>query len=178
MFTLKRQVKDSQQRKAAGETQKLAPGELRAQSDVTQMDVPASMEVVFPDTNSIMTFDVKLKPEEGLYSTGKFTFTIVIPTDYPHSAPKVKCLTKVYHPNIDLDGNVCLNILRQDWKPVLTLSSVLYGLQLLFLEPNPEDPLNKSAAELMRRSPSAFRSNVLQSLRGGYVDGEYFPKAS
>jgi hypothetical protein len=39
----------------------------------------------------------------------------------------------VYHPNIDLEGNICLNILREDWKPVLSISSVVYGLQFLFL---------------------------------------------
>jgi len=52
-------------------------------------------------------------------------------------------IKKIYHPNIDLDGNICLNILREDWKPVLNINSILVGLQFLFLEPNPEDPLNK-----------------------------------
>jgi hypothetical protein len=46
---------------------------------------------------------------------------------------QVKCTTSLYHPNIDLEGNVCLNILREDWKPVLTIGSVIYGLQYLFL---------------------------------------------
>lgn len=41
--------------------------------------------------------------------------------------------TQVYHPNIDPEGNVCLNILREDWKPVLSISSVIYGLQFLFM---------------------------------------------
>lgn len=50
---------------------------------------------------------------------------------------------KIYHPNVDLEGNVCLNILREDWKPVLNLNSVMVGLQYLFLEPNADDPLNK-----------------------------------
>lgn len=40
---------------------------------------------------------------------------------------------QVYHPNIDLEGNVCLNILREDWKPVLSINSIIYGLQYLFL---------------------------------------------
>lgn len=44
---------------------------------------------------------------------------------------------------MDLEGNVCLNILREDWKPVLNLNSVMVGLQYLFLEPNADDPLNK-----------------------------------
>lgn len=42
-------------------------------------------------------------------------------------------LVQVFHPNIDLEGNVCLNILREDWKPVLSINSVIYGLQFLFL---------------------------------------------
>lgn len=43
------------------------------------------------------------------------------------------CVVQVYHPNIDLEGKICLNILREDWKPVLSISSVVYGLQFLFL---------------------------------------------
>lgn len=39
---------------------------------------------------------------------------------------------QVYHPNIDLEGNVCLNILREDWKPVLNINIIIYGLNLLF----------------------------------------------
>lgn len=52
-------------------------------------------------------------------------------------------ISQIYHPNVDLEGNVCLNILREDWKPVLNLNSVMVGLQYLFLEPNADDPLNK-----------------------------------
>ena len=52
-------------------------------------------------------------------------------------------MAQIYHPNVDLEGNVCLNILREDWKPVLNLNSVMVGLQYLFLEPNADDPLNK-----------------------------------
>ena len=56
---------------------------------------------------------------------------------------QVLCETTVFHPNIDMDGHVCLNILREDWKPVLTIQSVIMGLQFLMLEPNADDPLNK-----------------------------------
>jgi len=64
----------------------------------------------------------------------------------------------VYHPNIDLDGNVCLNILREDWKPVLTINAIVYGLQYLFLEPNPDDPLNKEAANELQVSPDILKT--------------------
>ena len=50
-----------------------------------------------------------------------------------HDLSTLLFIFQVYHPNIDLEGNVCLNILREDWKPVLTINSIVYGLQYLFL---------------------------------------------
>jgi hypothetical protein len=44
----------------------------------------------------------------------------------------VVSISQVYHPNIDLEGNVCLNILREDWKPVLSVNTIIYGLYHLF----------------------------------------------
>jgi hypothetical protein len=49
---------------------------------------------------------------QGFYRGGRFVFNFKVGQGYPHDAPKVKCETMVYHPNIDLEGNVCLNILR------------------------------------------------------------------
>ena len=89
---------------------------------------------------------------------------------------QVKCTTKVYHPNIDLEGNVCLNILREDWKPVLTINSIVYGLQFLFLEPNPEDPLNKTAAAELTSNRAGFEASVRKSMRGGQLNGVYFER--
>lgn len=66
----------------------------------------------------------------------------------PFCITQVKCRNKLYHPNIDLEGNVCLNILREEWKPVLNISSVIYGLLHLMEAPNPNDPLNKEAAKV------------------------------
>lgn len=79
----------------------------------------------------------------GYYQGATFKFTFKFKKSYPHDPPKVTCTQVVYHPNIDLEGNVCLNILREDWKPILNVQSIVIGLQFLFLEPNPDDPLNK-----------------------------------
>lgn len=176
MFRLQQQVKETQSKRETGASAHRA-GHIRVQKDVNELDIPPSIEVKFPKTDDLMHFNLSLSPEEGYYKTGTFSFTVAVPEDYPHKPPKVKCNTLIYHPNIDLDGNVCLNILRTDWKPVLTLSSVLYGLQLLFLEPNPDDPLNKEAAELLKRNKLEFQRNVSATLRGGYVAGVYFPSS-
>ncbi|SAM09531.1 hypothetical protein [Absidia glauca] len=106
----------------------------------------------------------------GFYKDGSFFFTFAINNNYPHEPPKVRCTQKIYHPNIDLEGNICLNILREDWKPVLSLHSVMVGLQYLFLEPNPDDPLNKEAAEDLRRNRHQFAANVVASMKGHSVN--------
>ena len=93
-------------------------------------------------------------------------FDCKVPKSYPHDPPKILCETQVFHPNIDMEGHVCLNILREDWKPVLTISSVIMGLQFLMLEPNADDPLNKQAAKLMIDYPSEFANKVSQTMSG------------
>jgi len=150
--------------------------ELRAQKDIAEMDVPHGCKVEFRDPNDIMNFNLAITPTDGLYERATFNFSINIPNTYPYDPPKVHCDTLVYHPNIDLEGHVCLNILRQDWMPVLSLGSVIFGLMTLFLEPNPDDPLNKEAATLMNDNRKLFVQNVNSSLRGGYVAGRQFQK--
>jgi len=118
------------------------------------------MKTHFPDIDDLLNFTLTIEPDEGepmpflhhdlhtsiilgvtltvgclvsgMYKTGSFNFTFAINQNFPHEPPKVKCTQKIYHPNIDLDGNVCLNILREDWKPVLNLNAVMVGLQVYF----------------------------------------------
>jgi len=149
---------------------------LRVFKDISEMDTMAGAELVFPDQDDLMHFNVKITPSEGLYRSATFLFNVEVPNNYPYDPPKVHCSTLVYHPNIDFEGHVCLNILRNEWMPVLSLGSVVYGLMTLFLEPNPDDPLNKEAATLMIEKPAQFERNVRTSLEGGYLLGKHFPR--
>jgi len=132
------------------------------------------MQTTFEDTANLLNFTLSITPDEGMYKGGTFKFSFNINTNYPHDPPKVKCIQKIYHPNVDLQGNVCLNILREDWKPVLNLNSVMVGLQYLFLEPNADDPLNSDAAEDLRTNKHLFESNVKTSMSGGTLKGEEY----
>lgn len=61
--------------------------------------------------------------------------------------PKVRFMTKIYHPNVDRLGRICLDILKDKWSPALQIRTVLISIQALMSAPNPDDPLNNEAAE-------------------------------
>jgi len=159
---------------AAKKKPKTSAAQIRVQKDLTELELPSTMKTNFPDPADLLNFTLTITPDDGMYKGGAFNFSFNINTNYPHDPPKVKCTQTIYHPNVDLEGNVCLNILREDWKPVLNLNSVMVGLQYLFLEPNADDPLNKEAAEEMRKDRARFTSNVRTSMRGGSVRGKEF----
>jgi ubiquitin-conjugating enzyme E2 M len=117
---------------------------------MSELDSGSAGHVTFPNPNDFTSFNLDVSPESGHWQGARFNFSLTIPDSYPHEPPKVHCNTKIYHPNIDLEGHVCLNILRKDWKPVLDINAVIYGIIYLFYDPNPDDPLNKDAAQLLR----------------------------
>lgn len=131
---------------------------------------------IFYEPNDPLKISLTIKPDKGYYNGGIFHFTCVISEDYPNAAPDFKCLEKIYHPNIDLEGHVCLNILRNDWKPTLTLQLIFAGILHLFLHPNPNDPLNTDAANNLAKFPEVFAHNVRTAMNGGYVGNERFSR--
>ncbi|KAI8895094.1 ubiquitin-conjugating enzyme/RWD-like protein [Globomyces pollinis-pini] len=178
--------KKKQEEGNAPKKAKTTAAQIRIQKDMSELDhLPSSIAMTFPDPNDVFNFNLTIKPDDGIrlkyliigfYKGGCYTFTVKINSNYPHEPPKVLGVGKVYHPNIDLEGNVCLNILREDWKPVLNLNSVLVGMQYLFLEPNADDPLNKEAAAVLRSDRRTFESNVKVSMKGGSVNGISYDK--
>ena len=116
------------------------------------------------------------KEDDSLWQGGIYDLVLDFKPEYPHEPPKATCLTPIYHPNIDFNGAVCLKILREDWKPVLGINIVILGLIYLFIDPNPEDPLNLEAAKLQRDNYEQFKETVKSTLRGQTVSGVDFPK--
>ena len=155
--------------------------DLRLQRDFTEIEsengLPNNIELEIPDPNNLREFNVMITPLEGLWRQATYKFNFEVSTGYPHTPPKVTCETKILHPNIELDtGKVCLNILRADWTPVLTLTNIFQSLLFLLYEPNPTDPLNRDAARLFHDDYKQFERKVKKSLEGGMIDGVRFPR--
>jgi len=89
-------------------------------------------------------------PPESPYQGGVFFLTIHFPTDYPFKPPKVAFTTRIYHPNINSNGSICLDILRSQWSPALTISKVLLSICSLLCDPNPDDPLVPEIARIFK----------------------------
>ncbi|TFK47384.1 hypothetical protein OE88DRAFT_1666129 [Heliocybe sulcata] len=91
-------------------------------------------------------------PEGSVYDGGVFIAEIHLAPDYPFMAPKVVFLTRIYHMNISDRGNVCIDILKHNWSPALSIFKVVLSLSSLLTDPNPKDPLVPSIASEYTRN--------------------------
>lgn len=97
----------------------------------------------------LYTWDATLiGPKDSPYEGGLFHLGLVFPTNYPFKPPKVYFKTKVFHPNINAQGGICLDILKDQWSPALSIAKVLLSISSLLTDANPKDPLVPDIAQL------------------------------
>ena len=101
-----------------------------------------------------------LGPQGSPYENGVFYLRIEFPNDYPFKPPKVTFITKIYHCNINTAGNICLDILKEQWSPALTISKVLLSICSLMDDQNPNDPLMLDIANLYIHNRDEFINNA------------------
>ena len=101
--------------------------------------------------NNFKLFLVSIEgPGDTPFEGGIFEADLMLPDDYPMSPPKILMKTKIWHPNIDRQGRICLDILKTNWTPALQIRAVLLSLQALLSAPDKDDFLNIDAAEMWK----------------------------
>lgn len=101
-------------------------------------------------------------PDDTAYEGFYFTIEIKIPDNYPIQPPSPRFITPIFHPNIRFkDGQICLNILKDEWTPVWTVQTMCTAIQQLLEDPAPDSPLNTLAANLLKANDLVgYRSMV------------------
>ncbi|XP_066249467.1 ubiquitin-conjugating enzyme E2 T-like [Euwallacea similis] len=120
---------------------------------------------VFSKNDNLSVLEAQiLGPPNTPYENGIFKLEIVIPEKYPFTPPSIKFLTKVYHPNIDDSGRICLDLMKMPptggWKPNIGIEALLIAIRMLLENPNPDDPLMGNIAEEFKQYNMEFCSKA------------------
>ena len=113
-----------------------------------------------------------LGPPDTPYEDGIFFVQFLVTEQYPLEPPKCRFLTRIYHPNIDLNGQLCLNILDKQWQPVWRLWDILLAIVCILQDPNPSDFSVAEVADLQRTNPRQFAAKA-RDWTGKYATGEW-----
>uniref|UniRef100_A0A8C9HS33 UBC core domain-containing protein n=3 Tax=Piliocolobus tephrosceles TaxID=591936 RepID=A0A8C9HS33_9PRIM len=110
---------------------KLKPFELVLQKELMDLDEIEGIELNQINENNLEEISVSITPREGYFINKTIKFVLKFKDTYPITPPKIVCITKIFHPNVDENGNVCLNVLKLDWTPAISLQMLILGLLIL-----------------------------------------------
>ena len=116
----------------------------------------------FPDGDNLFHWVATIVGGKGtIYDGLRYKLSLTFPSRYPYTAPTVKFTTPCYHPNVDEQGNICLDILKDKWSALYDVRTILLSIQSLLGEPNNDSPLNSEAADLWKNQ-TEYKQVLLQ----------------
>mgnify|MGYP001392434745 CR=1 FL=1 len=127
----------------------MSQGRIKAELKAIKLDPPSNCSAAPENDDDVFHWTATIiGPTGSVYEGGIFNLSIEFPPNYPFKPPKIRFITKIYHPNINMSGGICLDILKDQWSPALTISKVLISICSLLDDPNPDDPLVPEIADI------------------------------
>ena len=134
-----------------------------------QKNPQPGITVEFDEKNSMILIAEVCGLADSLFSGGRFKLKMTFCEEYPFKPPRVKFITKIFHPNVYAqvegtermsDGKICLDILQDKWLSCLNVTAILISIQQLLDEPNPGSPANDIAALMFTKKPQEYQRRV------------------
>jgi ubiquitin-protein ligase len=122
---------------------------------------------------TFVIFGPKDTPYEGGSYQGKLTF----PKEYPLKPPQVQFTSKLFHPNVYMDGKLCISILHEGaddtgyehelerWRPINNIRTVFISIISLLSDPNADSAANIDAAKLWRDNREAYNQKIKDDMK-------------
>uniref|UniRef100_A0A8C2PNA4 E2 ubiquitin-conjugating enzyme n=1 Tax=Capra hircus TaxID=9925 RepID=A0A8C2PNA4_CAPHI len=122
-----------------------------------QKELPKYLRHLCSAEDNVLVWHALLLPERPPYNLKAFRLCISFPREYPFQPPTVKFTTRIYHPNVDRDGRVCLPLItKKNWKASTKTCQVLEALNMLVNQPEPGEPVRLELAEQLTQDPELF----------------------
>mmetsp|Transcript_18230 Transcript_18230/g.34707 ORF Transcript_18230/g.34707 Transcript_18230/m.34707 type:complete len:202 (+) Transcript_18230:298-903(+) len=117
---------------------------------------------VFMNEENVADIVAEIEGPDGTpYTGGVFRMKLVLPSDFPNSAPKGYFVTKIFHPNIrQPSGEICVNTLKKDWQPSHGIRHILKVIRCLLIQPFPDSALNEEAAKLLNEDYEEYSKHA------------------
>jgi ubiquitin-conjugating enzyme E2 A len=116
--------------------------------------------------------DLDFSPADTPFEDGTFKLVLTFDESYPNKPPTVKFLSRMFHPNVYANGELCLDILQNRWSPTYDVAAILTSIQSLLHDPNPNSPANAEAAQLYRENMKEYIRRVKDTVEESWLDPE------
>ncbi|XP_068963795.1 ubiquitin/ISG15-conjugating enzyme E2 L6 [Petaurus breviceps papuanus] len=128
--------------------------------EALQENLPSYLQDLCSENSNVLIWKALLLPDHEPYNLRAFKFRITFPPNYPFSPPQLNFITKMYHPNVAENGEVCLPLLNKNWTVRTKMHQVLQALISLVNTPNPDLPLQAKLADMYVQNPEQFMKNA------------------
>ena len=146
----------------------------RLQSELKEMTKdPNELFSVYPSENNFYQWNISMfGPTNTIFEGALIKASIEFPNEYPNKAPQFKFITPLFHPNVYLDGKVCISILHEGideygyenlserWNPSQSVNSILISILSILLSPNFESPANVDASNLWKNNYDDYKKII------------------